>query len=800
MSAEQRLDRVRQLFEDALELPPGERDVFLEQACAGDRELLGEVNSLLLARDDAEKFLERPAALPDENRDLWVGRTVGHYRIVDVLAAGGMGMVYRAEQDQPRRQVALKLIRSGAVSPELLKRFKLEAEVLGRLDHPGIARILEASTTDPALGGQPFFAMELVEGPPLTRFAEQGKLRTRERLELLIKVCEAVNHAHRQGVIHRDLKPANILVREDGQPKVLDFGVARITDADLQVTTMHTDLGRLIGTLAYMSPEQVRGRHAELDTRSDVYALGVLGYELLTGKLPQPLAGKSVSEAARIIEHEDPQTLASTGSSFPADLETIIRKCLEKEKERRYGSPAELAADLRRFLDHEPISARPPSALYQFSRFARRNRALVTGAGLALAALVIGLAISLAGWNSANTARRQADKARQRAETEAEKASMLNTYLSQMLEAPDPWADGMEVKVVDVLAKASATLEETLGGQPEVAAMAHYRLGYTYSSLGLYEQAEPHIRRAEEISREVSGFPPRARVEILADLGHLLLNRGELEEAEQQCRAAVDLAGSSLGEDTPERIKSEHELALVLWEKGELDEAEKLFRRCYEQSAAVRGPEDEETMATMEALGNVLRQQGRREEARPLLERAYAFCLETSGEDHPRTAIALNNLAFIYQELEEHDRALEMFRRSLESRRRVQGNDSTSVIVGLNNVGLQLGLMGRGEEALPCIEEAMAAAGRALGPEHWFGPAIRSTYGRTLLGLGRYADAEREMLASLAGLRRTLGDDHWRTKKLCGNLAELYDATGDSRQAEEYRARAVEEASGTPES
>jgi len=780
MSAENRFDRVRRLYEKAQQLSPEEREAYLEETCAGDDELRDDVKSLLQANREVDGFLEQPVAPPSGN-DPMIGNSVGNYRILETIASGGMGVVYRAEQDQPRRQVALKLIRSGAVSGEMLKRFQLEAEVLGRLDHPGIAKILEASTTESASGTTPFFAMELVEGPPLIRFADERELRTRERLELLIKICAAVNHAHRHGIVHRDLKPANILVREDGQPKVLDFGVARITDADLQATTMHTDMGQIIGTLAYMSPEQVRGRHEELDTRSDVYAIGVLGYELLTGQLPQRLSGKSVSEVARIIEEEEPQNLGATGKTFPADLETIIGKCLEKEKQRRYGSPAELAADLQRFLDHEPISARRPSLLYQFSRFARRNRALVTGAGIGLVALVAGLVISLAGWNSAA-------RARQRAETEAEKATLLSTYLSDMLEAPDPYADGMEVKVVEVLDKASETIDPTLGSQPEVAAMAHHRLGYTYTSLGLYDRAETHLRQAESISRSVAGFPTSARVEILSDLGIMLLDKGDLEDAELQCRTAFDLAASLLGEDHPERIKTVQHLARVHWDKGELDQAEQLYRRCYEQSMAVLGQENDDTISTMAALGNVLRQQDKRDEARPLVERAYEYRLEALGKDDPRTLIALNNLAFIYQELKDHDKALEMFRLSLDTRRRVHGNDTTSVVIGLNNLGMQLGMMGRGEEALPHIEESMAIAERVFGPEHWFGPAARSTYGRTLLDIERFEDAERELLTSLAGLRQLLGEDHWRTKGVCKSLASLYDATGDPEQAAQYLA------------
>ena len=786
MADGERLERVMALLEEVRDLPAHRRAAFLDRACGDDRDLRAELESLLEADAGDSRFMKEPLIGPPDRTDPWIGRTLGNYRLIEVLAAGGMGVVYRAQQEHPRRPVAVKLIRSGAVSAQLLRRFELEADVLGRLDHPGIAQIFEASTVETDTGPQPFFAMELIDGPPLNRHAEDRDLRTEERLHLLVKVCDAVNHAHRRGVIHRDLKPANILVREDGQPKVLDFGVARITDADLQATTMHTDLGQIIGTLAYMSPEQVRGHHEELDIRSDVYSLGVLGYELLTGRLPQKLAGKSISEAARIIEHENPSTLGASGGAFAPDLETIIGKCLEKEKSRRYGSAAELAADLRRFLNHEPIAARPPSLGYQFRRFARRNRGLVALAGLALAALVAGLAISLAGWNSAANART-------RAETEAEKAKLLNAYLSEMLEAPDPWVDGREVKVVEILDQASRELEQSLGGQPEVAAQAHHRLGFTYYSLGLYEEAEPHLARALEISADVGDVPVDARVMMLTDMGALKIDTGELEEAERWAREAFELAERSLDPADPIRNTATHNLALALWYKGDVDEAARLMEICLEHSSPDEGVQESDRIATMSSLGNIYRQQGRIEEARPLLEKAYAWNRDHFGDDHPQTAISLNNLAFGYQELAQHDLALEMFRRSLDSRRRVHGDRSQSVIIGLHNLGMQLSLMDRDAEALPLFEEANVAAEAVLDDAHWLKPWIHSTYGRTLAKLGRHAEAERELLASLDGVRAVLGGDHWRTRKLCGYVAAFYDATGDDGRAAEYLALAGED-------
>jgi tetratricopeptide (TPR) repeat protein len=315
---------------------------------------------------------------------------IGPYKILEALGAGGMGVVYRAEQEQPRRQVALKVMKPGTASGDRLRRFEHEAQVLGRLQHEGIARIYEAGTADTGHGPQPYFAMELIQGKPLTVFADDQRLGTRERLGLIIRICQAVQYAHQKGVIHRDLKPANVLVNEAGQPRVLDFGVARVTDSDLLVPSLETGVGQLLGTLPYMSPEQAAADPEELDTRSDVYTLGVLCYQLLAGKPPHDLAGKPVPAAVRALSEEEPAPLGSVNRQFRGDLDTIVAKALEKDKARRYQTAADFAADLERYLRDEPVLARPAGAVYHFRKFARRNRALVGGVLAAVLALVAG--------------------------------------------------------------------------------------------------------------------------------------------------------------------------------------------------------------------------------------------------------------------------------------------------------------------------------------------------------------------------------------------------------------------------
>ena len=392
------IERELELFHAALEREPADREPFV-RTTAGDPGLAGRVLRLLDAHRELEETpagarFETPPLGPPPEQPPFEG--VPGYRVVRLLGAGGMAEVYAAEQEQPRRDVALKILRPGLASPALLARFEHEAEILGRLHHPGIAQVYEAGIAATDRGERPWFAMELVEGSTLTRYAGEAGLGADERLALLAEVCDAIHHAHQQGVVHRDLKPANILVDRSGRPRVLDFGVARVTGTGVHLTTVQTAAGTLIGTVPYMSPEQVAGDGRPVDTRSDVYALGVVGYELLTGELPHDVRELAIPAAARRIGTEDARPLAAVDPAFRGDVDTIFGKALERDRERRYGSAAELGADLRRYLRHEPIAARPASLGYQLRKFARRNRGLVTGAALALAALVLGLAAAVA--------------------------------------------------------------------------------------------------------------------------------------------------------------------------------------------------------------------------------------------------------------------------------------------------------------------------------------------------------------------------------------------------------------------
>ena len=397
---------VERVFEEACRLDPDDRSAFVRAACDDDTSLRRRVEALLRRHDEPHALLDASAGdlglsvtdeITDDLADAPMPESIGRYRILGVLGQGGMGVVYRAKQDDPQREVALKVLRPGLHSDRLIRRFRQESSVLAHLQHPGIAQVYDAGSEDSGLGAQPYFAMELIEGPPVLQYAAQSELSIRGRVELLIRICDAVQHAHQKGVIHRDLKPANILITErDGvaQPKVLDFGIARAMGPDFQTTTLSTGIGQLVGTLPYMSPEQAAGRPDEIDTRSDVFALGALGFEMLTGRLPLDVRDKPLPQAVRAIQEQEPARLDSTDRRYRGDLATIIGKAIDKDKARRYQSASEFAEDLRRYLADEPIIARRASALYQLRKFARRNKAVVISTCLVIALLAVSTIVS----------------------------------------------------------------------------------------------------------------------------------------------------------------------------------------------------------------------------------------------------------------------------------------------------------------------------------------------------------------------------------------------------------------------
>ena len=653
----------------------------------------------------------RPAAIPAGFERL------GNYRIVRKIAEGGMGAVYEAEQENPRRTVALKIVRAGFASDELLRRFQHEAQILGRLHHPGIAQVFEAGTAPTPSGPQPFFAMELVDGEPLTEFAERHRLDVRGRLELMIKICDAVHHAHQKGVIHRDLKPANILVDARGQPKVLDFGVARATDSDVRNATLQTDVGQLLGTLPYMSPEQVAADPLELDTRSDVYALGVILYELLSGRRPYDLSAKMIHEAARVIRETDPVPISSIDRVFRGDVENIVEKALEKDKTRRYASAAELAVDIQRHLRDEPIVARPASTIYQLRKFARRNKVVVLSASAVFVALVAGLIASrlqavraIAAENLARERLVEVDQALGQVEAKRKEAEAnfalardaVARYLDNVSDNAELKAHGLEPLRKHLLETAREFYDQFVklhGQDPALRAdlaEAHFRLG--------------------NIHRE-TGDGPRAVEEYRSAVAlYDALGKEGGPGADRNVRQALVVSGN---------------LGLALAEIGKNDDSEAAYRRALALEALVEAdakpdPFFQSSVANdHDNLGTLLDHTGRGSEG----EKAHLDAIrirERLATDHPDDpghvndlVKAYNNLASLYATTQRLAEALPYFEKSVDlSEKLVQGHpgdvdQENTLGASLNNLGAIYTLLGKLKEARATHERALPVREKA---------------------------------------------------------------------------------------
>ncbi len=761
------------------------------------------VNVRSVLRDNASAISS--LRLPEE---------IGRYRIVAELGRGGMGVVYEAEQDKPHRRVALKVIRPGCATPSSLRRFEHESQMLGRLQHPGIAQIFEADTADTGNGPQPYFAMEFIHGLPLGTYCHKHDCGTRQQLELMSKVCDAIQHAHVEGVVHRDLKPSNILVDKAGQPKVLDFGVARAADSDLQLTTMQTDVAQLIGTIPYMSPEQASGDPDELDTRSDIYALGVIIYELLAGRLPYDLNRRVIPEAVRVIREEDPTPLSSINQVFRGDVETIVAKALEKDKNRRYQSAAELASDIRRHLRDEPITARRASTLYQFRKFARRNRVLVGATVSVFLALLGGATVST--WQAVRATNaerlaqdrlRQAQQAQiaeaeqreraqdneQQARRELRKFEAVNEILQEMLTSIDPSEPGSnpEVTVREVLDRTAARLDnESLIDQPEVEASVRTTVGNTYRALGLFEEAEPHLRSAVRIRRTLypDGHPDLAH--SLNKLARLVQERGNYDDAEPLFREALAMHRALHGDEHEDVAKLMSNLGWLLNVKDQYEQAEQLQRQALAMRRELLGNNHSSVATSLNNLAVLLYSTLRHAEAEPLLRESLAIDRELRGE-HPNVATTMTSLGLVLGQLGRHDEAESLLRRALEMRERLVGTEHPDYATGLSNLAALLRDTNQLEEAELLFRQALVSLRRLLGDRH---PQV----GTTLSNLAGLLVDQGEDDAAVPLYRETLdiwraayGATHTRTLSAMHKLSGLYVQRGEYAAAETLIAEAL---------
>jgi serine/threonine protein kinase len=785
--------RVKEIIDSALEQPPAERAAYLDAACGEDANVRAEVQSLLDAHDRHGAFLETPVISQPVDLDeigrwanpdrLLLGEQIKGWQLHRIIASGGMGTVYEASRGENDDVVAIKLLRFGRNSESAQRRFVHEASVLSRLDHRGIARIFDVGSHDTGMGEVPFFAMEYVrDALPLTEYATAHGLNTQERLGLFIEVCQAVEHGHQKGIVHRDLKPANILVDAEGRTKVIDFGVAHATDNDLAATSLHTRSGELIGTLPYMSPEQCAGDPDDIDTRSDVYSLGVVLFDLLTGSLPYDLCGIPIPDAMQIIREHSPTRPSSQDDSLSGDLDTIVLTALEKDRERRYQSAAGLASDIRRHLQHEPILARPASALYHLSKFAQRNRALVAASGLVLIALVAATAISSVLAVRENAARATSEQ--KNAGLQAVNELMRGIFHT----ATPPEAQGREVTVREALDRASSRIGDEFADTPLVEATIRHAIGVAYLHLSEYEQAHIHLVTAVDIRRGLLGDEHPDTVDALVKLASATVSLGRTPDGIDQLKKAIVVLRRVHGDSHEDVITAKNQLVLALYADGRYEEAIPIAEEVVAKAHLVEPGADYESGfdgPARNSLAMVLYGAGRYADAAVIYRELYEEATSDGPSDHPGVIAVMNNLGTILVRLERYDEAMEILSETVDAADRVFGPNHDNAMRVLHAYGSLCHHLGRHEEAEPIMLDLLERRTRVLGREHLLTTSSMQAIAVLYQVMpGRLEEAEPYLVDALSIHEANDRADHPNAIATRDSLAVQYRRTGRLEESE----------------
>jgi serine/threonine protein kinase len=739
---------------EVADLPVSERATALDDACNGDAALRTEVESLLRAESQARGFMGSPTAA--DGAAQWEtarsattaatareepGQMIGRYKLLQPLGEGGFGSVWMAEQREPvKRRVALKIIKLGMDTKQVIARFEAERQALATMDHPNIAKVLDAGSTET---GRPYFVMEYIKGVSIVDYCDTDNLDTTARLELFSSVCHAIHHAHQKGIIHRDIKPSNVLVTmHDGVPvpRVIDFGIAKATSSELTQKTLFTEHRQMIGTPAYMSPEQAEMSGLDIDTRSDIYSLGVLLYELLTGTTPfghEELLSKGYAEMMRIIREVEPAPPSTRLSSLgdagarreqqrPAgdarrlglllrgDLDWIAMKCLEKDRTRRYESASALAADVQRHLTGEPVIAAPPSRMYRLSKTLRRHRA----AAVVTAGIVVFIGAALA---ATSTLWRQAAHARDAESDQRARAAAVSAFLSEMLTAAEPArAKGARLTVREALdTAASNIMSGQIKNQPLVEAEIRFIIGSTYFALGLYSQAEAQLREAETTQARELGDEHRDTLLTRSKIAETLLQMSDYWGSAAIAQPTFEAQARVLGPDDPRTLQTMVTLGRVLWaQPGRFFDAESLLRAAIERLERVRGPNHVDTAAAIDALGEAYQFNSYPDKAEPLHLRALQIHTEQLGQEHPATLYSLFYLAGALSNLSRNEEAEGIQQKVLEARVRILGPEHVDTLASQQCVALALARQGRNVEAETLYRDNLEAMLRIWGPSH----------------------------------------------------------------------------------
>ena len=819
---------------------PAERAAYLSQACGNDADLRQRVEAMLRDAAAADKFFgpgER--ALSGAALTEGPGTVIGRFKLLEKIGEGGMGVVYMAEQREPVvRKVALKIIKLGMDTRQVVARFEAERQALALMDHPNIAKVLDGGATE---SGRPYFVMELVPGLPITQFCDEANLPTRDRLELILEVCSAIQHAHQKGIIHRDIKPSNILVTLHGEkpvPKVIDFGVAKATQGRLTEKTLFTQFQQFIGTPAYMSPEQASLSGLDIDTRSDIYALGVLLYELLTGRTPfdgKELLQAGLDEMRRTIREKQPPrpsnristlqgddltTTAKRRRTDPpklihlvrGDLDWIVMKALEKDRARRYDTANGFARDIQRHLNDEPVVARPPSRLYEFQKTVRRHKFGFLAA--ALMGVVLLAATAISAWQAVRATRAQTEAKERLADSEA-----ISQFLSEVFKSPSPLRDGRSITVAETLSNATQKLEAELTNQPARRAKLQSAIGESYFGLGLFHEAIPLQEQVRDYYLAASG--PESIDTLVATRWVALLYAevGRQDEAIKMLEPVLTLSRKSLGPENPETINAMSVLAGIYDIAGRWDEALKLRKELLVLRRKVNGPENPITIKSMEDLATsyiqldqpesiqlgeqvlalstkVLGPQspqtirctlilgssyytfGRRDEALKLWEQALPLEEKVNGPEHPETLKVMRNLAYAYDDFGRRDDALKLREQALAINRRINGPEHPDTIMAMEGVAISYDRAGQHDKALKLLQEVVDLSRKTVGDENPMTLNFMGSLSYILYEAGHLDEARKLGEEVLALDRKKLGAKHHDTLNAMENLAIFYDAVG----------------------
>ncbi|EEF63001.1 serine/threonine-protein kinase [Pedosphaera parvula] len=798
------------VFTEAVQLPAGQRGAYLDRACGSDRELRQRVEVLLQAHDRIGDFLEQSPQKPEMEARSGAsvgekpGDRIGRYKLLQQIGEGGCGVVYMAEQEEPvRRRIALKIIKPGMDTKSVIARFEAERQALALMDHPNIAKVFDAGATE---SGRPYFVMELVRGIKITEYCDQKSLTTEERLKLFIQVCQAIQHAHQKGIIHRDLKPSNILVTTSLEgaalPVVIDFGIAKATtNQRLTDKTLFTAFEMLIGTPAYMSPEQAALTSVDVDTRSDIYSLGVLLYELLTGATPfdaGELLKAGLDEVRRVIREQEPlrpsthlskmteadlTTVAQHRCSEPptlirtvrGDLDWIVMKILEKDRTRRYETANGLALDIERFLANDPVSARPPSSLYKFQKTVLRNKLLFIGIGVIAGLFVTCLIIVSASLAKERQARRESDADKAKAQTEVAKSRQVTKFLEDMLQGVGPSvALGRDTTMLrEILDRSAERVGTQLTNQPAVEAELRTRIGNVYGELALFNKAEAMQRGALATYKQLYGEENAETATALNGLAILLRQEGKLAEAEAAFREALKARRKNFGSENTDVATSLNELSRVLLEEDKTAEAETLSREALSTRRKLLGEENLDVADSLDSNGIILRLQGKNGEAEAMARQALAIRRKLLDEGHPLVAVSLINLGLVLFNEGKCDEAESCYREALDKQSKLVGHDHLNVAVGLSDLAFLFRKQDKVANAETLLRYALSVEGKFLAKEH---PEYVKTYrklGLTLESRGKLAEAEAADREVFELARKVYGDEHYEVAQALHSLLQV---------------------------